>query len=241
MKLFLLSLMLVFSGCSILPKPVEYFQDRVQSVPERTKPSEESLRQAARLAADRAAQTERAALVTQANVTVLEPARDTAKLAASVSDRIGPPLNPYSGEIDALVTRMDAQEARYQRELSSYRDQVQDNVGKPIEGTGAIQIGYFAHLLILGSIFIVAWMIVKIIAIFNAPVAVGLKTVENGSRFLGRAFSEVIEAGQDFKTRLRKRLVDQPELAESLISDFTEAHRANQSRDVQEAVVRLKG
>lgn len=89
---------------------------------------------------------------------------------------------------------MDAQEARYQRELSTYRDRVQENIGKPIEGTGAIQVGYFTHLLILAAILAVAWMIVRTIAIFNAPVAVGLKTVERGSRFLGRALAEVVEA-----------------------------------------------
>jgi hypothetical protein len=233
--------LILLSGCAILPKPVEYFQDRVRPVPERGESSEESLRQAARLAADRAAETERAALTTEASPEVLTPARDTVVLTETVSDRLGPPSAPWRGEIEALVARMDAQEARYRRELSAYRAQVQENVGKPIEGTGAIQIGYFTHLLILAAIFAVAWMIVRIIAIFNAPVAVGLKTVEGGSRFLGRAFAEVVEAGQDFKARLRKRLSDQPDLAESILEDFREAHRASQSRDVQRAVVGLKG
>lgn len=242
MKSALLILPLILlSGCAILPKPVEYFQDRVRPVPERGESSEESLRQAARLAAERAVETERAALTTEAAPEVLTPARDTVVLTGTVSERLGPPSAPWRGEIEALVARMDAQEARYQRELSTYRAQVQENVGKPVEGTGAIQIGYFTHLLILAAIFAVAWMIVRIIAIFNAPVSVGLKTVEGGSRFLGRALAEVVEAGQDFKTRLRKRLSDQPELAESILEDFREAHRASQSRDVQRAVVGLKG
>jgi len=231
----------LLTGCAILPKPVEYFQDRVQPVPERTAASEESLRQAAHLAAERASETERAALTTEASPAVLTPARDTAVLTETVSDRLGPPSAPWREEIDALIALIDAQEAHYQRALSTYRDQVQANVGKSIEGTGAIQIGYFTHLLILAALFAVAWMIVRIIAIFNAPVAVGLKTVEGGSKFLGRALAEVVEAGQDFKTRLRKRLADQPDLAESILDDFRESHRANQSRDVQRAVVELKG
>jgi hypothetical protein len=135
---------------------------------------------------------------------------------------------------------MDAQEARFQRELSTYRERVQENVGKPIEGTGSIQIGYFTHLLIVAALFAVAWMIVRIIAIFNAPVSVGLKTVDGSRRFLGRALAEVVEAGQDFKTRLRKRLTDQPDLAESILDDFRDAHRASQSRDVQRTVGELK-
>lgn len=238
--IYLILLTLLASGCTLVPKRVEYFQDRVRSVPVRTETSEESLRQAARLAADRAAETERAALTTDAAPEVLSPARDTAVLTETVSDRLGPPSAPWRGDINALLVRMDAQEARYQRELSTYRARVQENVGKPIEGTGAIQIGYFTHLLILAAIFAVAWMIVRIIAIFNAPVAVGLKTIEGGSRFLGRALTEVVEAGQDFKTRLRKRLANQPELAENVIDDFRISHRTAQSRDTQATVKQLK-
>jgi hypothetical protein len=43
-------------------------------------------------------------------------------------------------------------------------------------------------------------MIVRIIAIFTAPVAVGLKTVEGGSRFLGRALAEVVEEGRSSRS-----------------------------------------
>ena len=233
-------LCILLSGCTLIPKPVEYFQDRVQPVPERTAASEDSLRQAARLAASRAAETERAALTTEAAPEVLTPARDTAVLTETVSDRLGPPSAPWRGEIEALVTRMDVQEARYQRDLSTYRDRVHENVGKPIEGTGAIRVGYFTHLLILAAIFAVTWMIVRIIAIFNAPVAVGLKTVEGSSRFLGRALAEVVEAGQDFKARVRNRLSNQPDLAKLILDDFRDAHRTTQDRDVRQAVVQMK-
>jgi hypothetical protein len=83
-------------------------------------------------------------------------------------------------------------------------------------------------------------MIVRIIAIFTAPVAVGLKTVEGGSRFLGRALAEVVEGGQEFKERLRNLLADRPEVEEKVVAAFTDAHRSRQSRDVQSAVIRLK-
>jgi hypothetical protein len=238
--LFLAPLVVLLSGCTLIPKPVEYFQDRVQPVPSRTEASEESLRQAARLAATRAADTERAAITTDAAPEVLTPARDTAVLTGTVSARLGPPSEPWRGEIEALVARMDAQEARYQRELSTYRARVQENVGKPIEGTGAIQVGYITHLLILASIFAVAWMIVRIIASFNAPVAVGLKTVEGSSKLLGRALAEVVEGGQEFKERVKKLLADQPDVAQSVLDIFRDAQRASQSRDVQAAVKSLK-
>jgi hypothetical protein len=236
-----IAVVLCLTGCNIIPKPVEYFQDRVQPMPERKPQADESLRQAARLAADRAAATEHAALSTAAAPEVLQPASDTAILTSAVSAQVGPPARAWTGDATALIARMDAQEASYRRELESYRADVRELAGKKIEGTGAIQVGYFTHLLILAAIMAVAWLILKIVAITNAPVSVGLKTIEGGSKFLGRAFGELVEAGQDFKTRLKQRLADNPELLESILADFKTAHQSSQSRDTQKAVEEVKG
>ncbi len=244
MKLHILPILAVvfcLTGCNIIPKKVEYFQDRVQPMPERTTQADESLRQAARLAADRAAATERAALSTDAAPEVIKPASDTALLTSAVSAQVGPPSKLWQGDVPALIARMDAKEADYRRELESYRAEVRELAGKKIEGTGAIQVGYFTHLLILAAIVAVAWLILKIVAITNAPVSVGLKTIEGGSKFLGRAFGELVEAGQDFKTRLKQRLADNPDLLESILTDFKTAHRSSQSRDTQKAVGEVKG
>ncbi len=236
-----LAAVLCLTGCNIIPKPVEYFQDRVQPVPERPAQSDESLRQAARLAADRAAATERAALSTAAAPEVIQPASDTSILTSAVSAQVGPPAKSWQGDVPTLIARMDAQEASYRCELESYRAEVRELAGKKIEGTGAIQVGYFTHIIILAAIMAVVWLILKIVAITNAPVSVGLKTIEGGSKFLGRAFGELVEAGQDFKTRLKQRLADNPELLESILTDFKTAHQSSQSRDTQKAVGEVKG
>jgi hypothetical protein len=235
-----LAVVLALTGCNIIPKKVEYFQERVQPMPERTRQADESLRQAARLAADRAAATERAAISTDAAPEVIQPASDTAILTNAVSAQVGPPAKAWQGDIPALIARMDAQEATYRRELESYRVEVRELAGKKIEGTGAIQVGYFTHLLILAAIVAVVWLILRVVAITNAPVSVGLKTIEGGSKFLGRAFSELVEAGQDFKARLKQRLSDNPELLESILADFKTAHQSSQSRDTQKAVEEVK-
>jgi hypothetical protein len=138
----ILAAVLCLAGCNIIPKPVEYFQDRVQPMPERTTQADESLRQAARLAADRAAATERAALSTDAAPEVLQPASDTAILTSAVSAQVGPPAKSWQGDVPALIARMDAQEASYRRELESYRAEVRELAGKKIEGTGAIQASH---------------------------------------------------------------------------------------------------
>ena len=77
------AVVLCLTGCNIIPKKIEYFQERVQAMSERTQQADESLRQAARLAADRAAATEHAALSTDAAPEVLQPASDTAILTSA--------------------------------------------------------------------------------------------------------------------------------------------------------------
>ena len=137
-----LAVVLCLTGCNIIPKKVEYFQDRVQPMPERPAQSDESLRQAARLAADRAAATERAALSTDAAPEVIQPASDTAVLTSAVSAQVGPPSKAWQGDVPTLIAHMDAQEASYRRELESYRAEVRELAGKKIEGTGAIQASH---------------------------------------------------------------------------------------------------
>lgn len=240
MRVVTLLLPILLSGCTLIPKPVEYFQDRVQPAPEYGPAADESLRQAAKLAATRAEDTERAAIATDADPAVLNPAQDTSRLTGAVSARLGPPVSPWQGEIDSLIARMNKQQARLERELASYRESIRSNVGKPIEGTGAIRLPYFGHLLLVLALAVAAWGVLRIVAAVNAPVSVGLKTIQGSSRFLGRSLAEVVEAGQDFKNRLRNRFRDQPDLAESILDDFRDAHRTSQSRDVQRVVGDLK-
>jgi hypothetical protein len=54
------------------------------------------------------------------------------------------------------------------------------------------------------------------------------------------AFAELVEAGQDFNACLKQCLDDNPELLESILSDFKTAHQSSQSRDTQKAVETLK-
>jgi hypothetical protein len=55
-----------------------------------------------------------------------------------------------------------------------------------------------------------------------------------------RAFSELVEAGEAFNTRLKQRLADNPELLESILTDIKTAHQSSQSRDTQKAVGEVK-
>ncbi len=142
-----LVLVVLSTGCaSFIPKPVEYFQQEVKAVPEYSTKDNETLRQTAKLAAVKAAETERAALATASAPEVISPAQDTVKLTDAVSDRLGVPEKAWTGDIAILLKRMDAQNARYQTALDTYRTEVRELAGKKVEGTGLFQIGYFTHI-----------------------------------------------------------------------------------------------
>ncbi len=213
-------------------------------MPDYSTKDNETLRQTAKLAAVKAAETERAALATASAPEVISPAQDTVKLTDAVSDRLGVPEKAWTGDLAILLKSMDAQNARYQTALDAYRDEVRDLAGKKVEGTGLFQVGYFTHIIIITvtifAILAIAWLALRIFALFNPPVALGVSAIQGGTRFLSRALSEVIEGGQAFETRIRQRLANQPDLAESILEDFRTAHRAKQSRDVQAVVRRVK-
>jgi hypothetical protein len=78
-------------------------------------------------------------------------------------------------------------------------------------------------------------------SVAKAPSFVGFNTVEGSGKFLGRDFAEHVEACQDFNVRIKQRLADNnPELLESILTDFKAAHQTSQSRDTQNAVVVVK-
>lgn len=232
--------LVLLASCTLVPKQIEYFQDRIEAVPERSAEAEEGLRQAAQLAANKAVETERAAIAAAAPLDVLSPARDTVALTDTVSDQIGPPLRPWKGEVERLLEHIDRLEARYQRDMNRYSEEVQELEGKVIEGTGMIRMGYFTHLFLILVLLLVGWIALRIVAATNAPLHAGLGVIHGGNKALGRAVLEIVEAGQDFKTAIEERFAHQPELAKAIIDEFNTTQRQSQSRDVQAAVKAIK-
>jgi hypothetical protein len=233
-------ILVIMPGCNLIPKNVEYFQDKVEEVPEMGVKEDESLKQAAALAADKARMTVDAAQAAQVPQEVLDPAHDTRDLTEAVSDRIGPPLKPWKGEIEALTRKMEAQEARHERELAEYRDQIRELAGKKIEGSGAIQLGYFTNLLMLAALAVIAWIILKVVAVSNPPLQVGMKAVTLGTKAAQRSLVEIIQGGQEFKVKVADAFRQDPETLKRIHDLFTQAHLETQSRDTHETVKALK-
>lgn len=237
---FLLILLLFWPvGCTLIPKRVEYFQDKVQAVPELSERGEEFLRQAAQLAEKKADETHKAAIETKADTSVVEPAGETKILTSAVSETLGPPAKDYEGEVLVLVAQLQKEVARLNAKLDAYADKVDENVGKKIEGTGAIQVSYMTNLLIIGLVVVLAGMGLKILMTAYAPVNIAGKAVYGGAKVIAKGLGEVVQAGQEFKNRVQDEITD-PDTARQIIKIFTEAQRANQSSDTQTIVKTIK-
>lgn len=228
---------LLLTGCGIIPKKVEYFQDKVEKAPQLGYKDEEVLRQAAKLANERAQETKEAAIATQADPSVVIPATDTERLTDAVSDAVGQPKKDYEGEMEALLVQLQKVMGELNEERAKFRDRNDENAGKKIEGTGIIQMPYITNLLLIGVVLVVVWAMLKTASAVNAPVSVGVKTIEGGTKLVARAAGEIIQAGQEFKRRL---IEEMPEQAAAVKKIFTEAHRANQSTETQQFVQQIK-
>ncbi len=246
MKRFLAALMAaaLLSGCSLIPKPVELFQDKVKTVPEKRQADKEIQRQVAQRAEEKARETYGAALTTFADPTVVLPAAETVLLTDAVSESVGPPVHPASPNkaTEDLVRELRTSIAKLEQRLDAFKADNNENAGKKIEGTGLFQIPYFVWLggfLVLGFIgFIVLavlWTALKAFAMTNPPVQLGVQAAQLGAGFLKRTLSEVVAGGEKFKEKIVSEVED-PELQEKIKTLFRTEHEKAQSDDAKNLI-----
>lgn len=243
MKIYLVVIMLacgLMTGCSLIPKSVEFGQKKVKEFPSHPASQLEKQRQAVALAAEKAREAEKIAEADKSEAS--KPAGESAVLSEAVGRSIGPPSAPWSGESGVLAQRLDSLTAKYNRLLEKFADRNDEYAGKKIEGTGFLQIPYFVYVgLVIGVVWLV-WIILRAVttaaAAANPGVAVGMKVAQVGGRALSRGFSQLIKGGEQFKDRLKKEVND-PELQKKLLEIFQASHRTNQDADVQELVKNL--
>ena len=244
MKLRLTSLLaglILLSGCSLIPKSVEFGQDKVKKFPAHPAAQLEAERQAVKLAAEKARQAELEATLDGSAAAV--PAGDAAELSEAVGRSIGPPASPWTAEISALARKLDAQTAKYNALLLKFKSGNDENAGKKIEGTGFLQIPYFVYLGGVLAVGWIVWMVLKTVsnaaAAANPGVAVGLKVAQVGGKVLSRGFSQMLKGGQAFKERVEQEF-DDSETKEKILGLFRTAHQTNQDSDVQTLIQKLK-
>lgn len=245
MRVVFIGLMVMLTGCgTMIPKKVEFGQDKVQKFPEAKQRELEVQKQAARMTAERADETLVQALAAGAPEAVLKPATDTAVLADAVSESVGPPKSPAPVDKEARQMAADLRTsmAKLALRVNEFKAESNENVGKKIEGTGFLQIPYFVYLLIVGAMVFVGlvvggilWTIFKMYAASNPPVQLGMNAVQLGAGFLKRALKETVEGGEKFKQEVLKHVAD-PALQAKVKEVFRIEQERTQSRDTQEVV-----
>ena len=265
-KFIALALMSLFlAGCSLIPKKVEYFQDKVQKYPTRTEYHEEKLKQVVALANEESLKTVEAAREANSPISVQQPAENTHNLVSIASSDLGPPEDPVhlkdiskistndtsaiwseakaqTKAINKLADALSAQNARFESRLKEFAEDNDKNAGKKIEDTGLIKIGYFTQIALIVGLLFVGSIVIKVIGVLNPSVGVGTKVLSGGIAgvfgIAKKGFSELIEAGENFKKKVDEEIED-PELADKIKKLFKQAHLEKQSRDTQDAVKQL--
>lgn len=236
-----IALAFLLTGCSIIPKSVEFGQKKVKSFPAHPAAQLESERQAVALAAVRAREAEK---IAEADSSLAaRPAGEAAELSEAVGRSLGPPANAWNSDVSALSAKLDGLTAKYNKLLDKFADRNDEFAGKKIEGTGFLQIPYFVYI---GVIFVVGWIIWMLLKTFanvagaaNPGVAVGLKVAQVGGRALSRGFSQLVAGGQSFKDKIAKEVTD-PALRDKILETFRVSHQTHQDNDVQSLIQKLK-
>lgn len=237
----LLLLSLTLPGCGLIPKRVEFFQDKVHRFPVTTEKQVELQREAAKKAADKAAETLHSALITGASTNVIAPAAETELLTEVVSQSVGQPASEPPADSEKLARQLRAQLAKHDSKVRNFAQDNDENAGKKIEGTGAIQIPYFAYAGgIVGAMF-VGWLvlrdILRIAAAGSPAAAVGVGAMNLAGAAAGTAIKQLVKGGQEFKEWAQKNL--EPAVHEKVLEAFTLLHKTAQDEGTQAVVDHL--
>jgi hypothetical protein len=245
-KLLLLTpIVLSLCGCSLIPKKVEFFQDKVHKFPQPTAKQEELQREAAALAKQKTQETVDEALKENASPYVLSPAREAEKLADAVSTSLGPPVSP-STDSGKAAARLNSAVGKHDQKVAAFAEDNDKNAGKKIEGTGLLQIPYFVWVGGVVLFVVVGWHLAKLVieglqayppTAVPATVAIGgLHVAEDVA---GKALKQVVAGGQAFKTWITNEIKD-ADLKDKVLGAFTANHQTAQDEDVQTLVKGIK-
>lgn len=234
----------LLTGCSLIPKPVEFFQDKVHKFPQPTASQIEYQKEAALRAKQKAAATVDAALSEGSTTNVVAPAREAEKLTDAVSTSLGPPVHEAQ-DTDVVVGKLQTAVARHDNKVDAFQKYNDKDAGKKIEGTGAVSIPYFVYLGVVVLIIVVLWHLGKIAltaaSMANPGAAVGLGVVNAGSALAAKGFSQVVSGGEDFLKWVDGRFsAAEPKLATEIADTFKALHKQNQDQDVQSLVNTIK-
>lgn len=230
-------IVLLTSGCNLLPGRVEYFQKEVKPIPDYSESQVQHQKQAAAYVAEKTAVTKDAAVKTDADISVIVPATEAAVVAESLSTALGPPLTPHEGPAEKLAATVEKDRAKVDQKIDKERERTAPLVGKDIEGTGAISMSWFTQIgIVLGLGFLV-FAGLKIYGLFNPIVGAGLGVTQRvTSKVAAAGFSATAGAIEDFKQVLQPGVQYTKDQVKELLRT---ALQKRQDQDVQDLAYRL--
>jgi hypothetical protein len=232
----LIASLVASAGCSLIPKKVEFFQDKVHQVPAPTQKQKELQREAAQKANEKASDTLHAALAEGSSTNILAPAVETEKLTAVVAESVGAPAKPTANiQTDALIADLRGQIAKLEKKMDSFTVENNENAGKKIEGTGAISVPYFVYAGGFVLIIFVGWHLAKtaltVASAANPGAAVGVGAMNIAGNLAGKGLNQVVTGSKEFLTWVGKEL--DPVVAAKVTDAFGAAQNKAQDKDVQ--------
>ena len=245
-KLFLsLAAVLLFSGCSLIPHKVEFFQKKVAAFPEPSAKQVEVQKQTAQRAKESAKET-LTAVLQSADTNAISPATNTVILTDAVSESLGPPVKPSVAPAPELAQELLTQVAKLNKRIDAFAEKNEKVEGKKIEGTGLLQIPYLVYVGLIVLVLVIAWHLahgvldgLKFAGVANPALGVagglGSAAMTGIEHLFGKGFSQVVKGGEDFKVWVEKN-VDDSGMKQKILDAFASAHKQAQDEAVQNAV-----
>lgn len=244
MKLAALTLIAaLLTGCSTLvPKKVEFFQDKVHVMPVETDYSKQLEKQLVQRLQQETAKTVVAAVAEKSSTNILDPAQAAARLALAESLVVGPPETPSTLPYGALAAKLETTAAKLDTKIEEFRKANDENQGKKIEGTGWFQVSYLGWvggiLALILLLFFVGKLALTVLAAANPGAALGLNVVNGIGSLATKGFSQLVKGGEEFKDWVKKEVTDGA-LQQKILDNFRTAQKAAQDQDVQNAILAL--
>jgi hypothetical protein len=241
MKLAALILSLtLLCGCGLIPKKVEFFQDKVKKFPEESAKLVELQKEAASVAKVETRETVKAALLENASTNLVQHAEAAAILTDAVSTSLGPPAKKPSDDVAAELLRAVA---KLDNKIEAFKQENNENAGKKIEGTGLIQVPYFIYLAGFVLLVVVIWHLGKLAltaaAVANPGAAVGLGALNVAGNVAGKGFVQLIKGGKNFLKWVDEQVPDEA-LKAKLVEAFTASHKQAQDGEVRAIVDQVR-
>ncbi len=235
-----LCILLLGTGCGLIPKAVEFGQKKVPTPPQKTEITHQEEKQAVSIINRDIREAIIASIKENASTNITNPLFDMRPLGESLSFSLGAPLNEYSGSSSNLATQINKNSAILDKKTDQFDKKLAPLEGKKIEGTGIIKIPYFLYLgVVLGGGFLLYQGIKIAINVYsglNPAFGVGAGVVKGvSSKVISAGFGQVLNGVESLKNHLKT--TEQTSFTSDEILKLIQEHQERkQSPEVQKLI-----